>query len=180
MLIRHAQSEANVRAAGDGQTTAVGHSFSPLTPKGIKQSLQLAVTLENDYGIIPGEYDEPVAASEFLRPQQTAQHSGFKKVHIQPVLNEIDVPVEFIPNRGAIRKHAAERWIPDDGGRVQEFLTRVRDRDMDYQIYFTHGLFIAGVRKALETEVGIAAYPQEFDSERGYIPLQTGIVRLVL
>ncbi len=180
LLIRHAQSEANVLVAGGGQATAVGHSMSPLTPRGVKQSLQLAATLESDYGIVPSEYDRAVAASEFLRPLQTAEYAGFKAIHTQPLLNELDVPDEYIPNRGTIKKHAAERWIPDNQGRVQEFLTRVRDKDLDYQIYFTHGLFIAGVRMAIESEVGIEAYPQEFDQERGYIPLQTGIVRLVL
>lgn len=136
LLIRHGQSEANIEAIGSNQATAVGQTKSPLTPKGIEQSRQLAVVLEKEHGIAPSDYREPVAASEFLRPQQTASITGFKSIHIQPIINEIDVPKEYIPNRGAIRKHAAEGWIPDDGGRVQEFLTRVRDKDLS-SIRFT-------------------------------------------
>jgi len=176
LLIRHGESEINKRRSGDG--AAIGHTMSPLTPKGKQQSVELASHLRSRYGFADSDFKAQVAASEYLRPQQTAEHAGFKTVHIQPILNELDVPAELVAGRRAVEKHAAERWIPDDQGRAREFIERVGSDDLDYRVFFTHGLFIAAVRLAVESEVSVEAYPEEFDPGRGYIPLQTGVVLL--
>lgn len=176
LLVRHGEAEINKARSGDA--AAIGHTLSPLTPKGRSQSVILGRHLGDQYDFTDSDFSAPVAASEYLRPQQTAEHAGFKAVHIQPILNELDVPLELVPGRRAVEKHASERWIPDDQGRAREFIERVRTDDLDYQVFFTHGLFIAAVRLAVESEVGVEAYPNEFDPGRGYIPLQTGVVLL--
>ncbi len=180
LLIRHGQAEINKLRDGNADSAAIGHTQSPLTPKGREQSRELSQLLAAGHGIVPREYAKPVAASEFLRSQQTAEIAGFKRVHIVPILNELDLPADLVSGRAAIKKHAEERWVPDTEGRGRRFIDLVRSGDLGYSIYFSHGLFIASVMTELEAEVGPEVFLHEFNSERGYIPFQAGIVKLSL
>lgn len=178
-MVRHGQAIIN-EMRGEGEIeTAVGHSTSPLTDKGIAQSIELGrVRIPKELGVWPPEYDRPVAVSELLRPQQTMQYAGFSKMHILPVLNELVPPPELVEGRKAIEKHAAERWAPDDGGQAREFIDGIRSGHYNYEFYGSHGLFIAKVMLGLEEEVGPENFPHEFDPNRGFIPLQTAMVAL--
>jgi broad specificity phosphatase PhoE len=176
LLIRHAQSEANKERSdiAEGAVhTAIGNTTAQLTPKGIEQSEELAVLLGERYGIEPARYDRPVASSEYTRPQETLVAVGFQKYHLLPILNELEVSDEIIPllgGRKIIEKHATERWVPDEVyKRAVRFIDMVRSGELGYQIYFSHGLFIAGVKLAAEEFAPQNSY--EF-SKRGYIPLQ--------
>lgn len=179
IMVRHGQAEINEERKAGEVSTAIGHSKSPLTKKGVMQSIVLGdERFPKQFGIKPREYGRAVAASEFLRPQQTLEYAGFREVHVLPILNELTPPLELVEGRKAIEKHAAERWTPEDDGQVDEFVDRIRSDDLTYEIYGSHGLFIAKLMMKLEAEVGVEAFPHEFDPERGYIPFQTGVVVL--
>ncbi len=172
LLVRHAQSFANVR-----DFAAFGNIESPLTERGIGQARALNDIFKSEFGIVPEAYDRPVLASSYTRPQQTAQHAGFRTIHINPVINESDVEYEVMNGVDVIQKHASERWAPDSvKQRASSFINQVRDRQLDYEIYFTHGVFIAAV--LLECDVRLIETATPFDDERGYIPLQAAITKL--
>lgn len=174
LLIRHAQSYANKR-----DFTAFGNVDSPLTEKGVKQALELRTTLPEEYGITPAEYDSPIAVSEYTRAQQTAQLAGFTKQHIRPAINESDVDWEVESGIDVIEKHMSERWAPESTrDRAGKFIDSVSNGELDYEIFFTHGMFMATV--LLECTVRQIDIDVPFDEVRGYVPLQTGIVKLEL
>lgn len=174
LLVRHAQSYANKR-----DFAAFGNVDSPLTEKGIQQAEALKQTFDEEFGIAPEDYDRPVLASTFTRAQQTAMHAGFRNVDISPLINESDPDLDEVVMSGSdvIRKHAGERWVPDGvTQRASTFLDHVRDGELNYGIYFSHGMFIAGV--LLECNVRLIEVAVPFDEKRGYVPLQTAIIKL--
>lgn len=179
LLIRHAQSEVNVeRSAGVVAQTALGITKSPLTEKGIEQSLQLNTTLKERFGIVPERYNRAIATSEYLRAQQTAEIAGFRIRNVQPLINEMHMVKDVtlpMTGRRVISKHSHERWVPDElMERAVRFVNLVRDGELDYQIYFSHGLFIAAVKLATEDLLPQNIY--DFDQDgRGYVPLQTEV-----
>lgn len=173
-LIRHGQSYANLR-----DFTAFGNHESPLTEKGISQAIELRQTLRNNHAIESSHYVDTVAVSELVRAQQTAEHAGFKKVSIIPLINESDVDEEVMQGIDVISKHRSELWVPSETkSRARELYERIRDRDMRYEIYFTHGMFIAGF--LLECAVQLVEIHKPFDSNRGYIPLLTEVVKVCI
>lgn len=184
LLIRHAQSEANKQRSDDTEGavhTAIGNSTARITSKGIEQSEELATLLNEQFGIDPAMYDKPVASSEYTRPQETLIAAGFQRYHLQPILNELEVSDEIIPllgGRKIIEKHARERWVPDEVyERAVRFIEMVRSGELGYQIYFSHGLFIAGVKLAAEEYAPENSY---HFGDRGYIPLQAEPTQLVV
>ncbi|OGL29363.1 hypothetical protein A3D14_01180 [Candidatus Saccharibacteria bacterium RIFCSPHIGHO2_02_FULL_47_12] len=168
LLVRHAKSYANQR-----DFTAFGNVDSPLVEKGVKQAQELAEVLKNQYGIIPSEYDLPVVSSEFVRPQQTAQIAGFKKVHIHPVINEAEFDRTVMGVPDPVAKHARERWAPDETReRAKRLIEIIRTGELNYTIFFTHGLFIAATLLELSEEAQANGHRlgHEFTEDRGFIP----------
>lgn len=174
LMIRHAQSYANKRDA------AFGNMKSPLTPKGREQVVELREKLPARHGITPAKYGKPVVASEYLRTQQTAELTGFPVIHVNPVINESEIPLELRGGRDIINKHASEHWIPEEvKPLVEEFIDNVRSSHFEYQIYFSHGMFIAGLLTHLQGE-DPENFDHPFDPERGFIPLQASITPVTI
>ncbi|HVX23759.1 MAG TPA: histidine phosphatase family protein [Candidatus Saccharimonadales bacterium] len=172
LLIRHAQSYANKR-----DFTAFGNEDSPLTDRGIEQALALNGLFKAEFGVTPESYDKPILASTFKRPQQTAEVAGFRRIDINPIINESDVDEEIMNGRDVIKKHCDEHWVPESvKQRASDFIDQVRDNELDYEIYFTHGMFIAAV--LLECDVRLIEIAAPFDEKRGYVPLQATITEL--
>lgn len=174
LLVRHAQSHANKR-----NFAAFGNVDSPLTDRGVEQSIGLWAVFRDEYGIDPLEYDQPVLASEYTRPQQTAEHAGFRYIHVNPLINESDVDRDIMSGVDVIAKHQAERWAPEESRqRARRFIELVRTGELGYQIYFSHGMFIASV--LLELDQSERNSPYTFDNKRGFVPLQTAIIQATL
>lgn len=171
-LVRHAQSYANKR-----DFAAFGNMDSPLTDKGRERAAALNGIFRERYGIIPEEYDKPVAVSEYARTQQTAEIAGFSRRDVVPLINESDVDREIMSGLDVINKHMKERWAPEEvRARTGQFIEQVQSGELDYDIFFTHGMFIASV--ALDCQVRVIDIDLPFDENRGFVPLQTGIVSL--
>ena len=175
LLVRHAKSRANV-----GDFVAFDNMNSPIVLEGVEQCGELNGRLIREFGIDPEQYEEPVAASEFVRPQQTAYVTGFKNIEISPLLNEPDFSRGVLTGAQIVRKHRKERWAPEEA-RVQarQLLDKVSGGNFPYFIAFTHGIISATVLLELES-MGHDMSQHTFDDKRGYVPLQTGTVHLVL
>ena len=174
LLARHAQAYANKR-----DFAAFGNKESPLTDHGIEQTKAMNQTFRKDFGIVPETYSSPVLASSYVRPQQTARLVGFGVIHISSKIDEARVDDEVRSGISPVEKHANERWVPDSlKGPVAGFLDDIQEGSLDYEIYFTHGMFIAGV--ALECDSRGIDHGMLFDEKRGYVPLQAAVVKLVI
>lgn len=173
LLVRHAESQANLR-----DFTAFGNIASPLTEKGIMQVKDMSAEFRSLYGIDPKNYESSVLSSTYARPFQTAEVAGFRNIERSPAINESDVDEEILQGINVIKKHRMERWVPKEvSDRAIEFIKLVRSGELGYEIYFTHGLFIAAVLLELEKE-GDSTYV--FDKERGFIPLQASITPVTI
>ena len=173
LLVRHAQALAN-----KGDFVAFDNISSPLTEKGLVQCGDLITRLISEFGVKPDEYDNPVVASEFVRPQQTAREVGFREVHILPLLNEPDFSHGPTTGVQIVRKHRRERWAPDGARRqARELIDLLTDDKLPYYIAFTHGMFIATVLLELE-EAGHDMNDYFFDQNRCYVPLQAAITKI--
>ncbi len=174
LLVRHAQSYANIRDA------AFGNEESPLTEKGVQQAVKLRDTLVSVHDIEPSSYERFVLASMFKRPQQTAQSAGFSNIHTNAIINESEVPVELLRGNMVIEKHAHERWVPQElQDRARRFLDLVHGGALEYELFFTHGFFIAAVLTELEQQ-GLLSERHVFDEKRGYIPYLATVTPVTL
>lgn len=172
LLARHAQARVNKR-----DFAAFGNKESPLTEHGIQQAKSMNQGFRTDFRIIPEEYDRPVLASTFVRPQQTARLVGFRVVHTSSLIDEARVDDEVKSGISPVDKHVKDRWVPDSiKGPAARFVDEVSDRTLDYEIYFSHGMFIASV--ILELDARHIEHGVPFDPKRGYVPLQAAITRL--
>lgn len=173
-LVRHAQSFANIR-----DFTAFGNIDSPLTDRGIGEAEGIKKTFQDEYGIDPDMYDKPVAVSAYKRPQQTAELAGFQNRIELPLINESDVDRDILSGTDVIRKHQAERWVPDETkARASEFFDGIRSGELPYEICFTHGMFIAGF--LLECGARSVKVRQPFTEDRGYVPKLARIIKITL
>ncbi len=171
LLVRHGQSRANV-----GQRTAFDQKRAPLTPRGVQQSWELNSILKREFGIVPEEYDRPVAASTYVRPVQTALFAGFCSVDFLPLIDESDVAHEIAGGLDAIAKHRDERWAPEETKlRVSELHDKLAVGELDYEIYFGHGLFWGEFLYQCD-ERGIQT-SATFCERRGYVPLQAAVIK---
>jgi broad specificity phosphatase PhoE len=171
ILVRHAKSYANVR------DFAFGNETSPLTEEGIVQATALGTAFLDEYGIDPTTYEQPVLASEFIRPQQTARYAGFRHIEVDSLVNESNLESLDMNGAEAVKKHLKEGWVPDETyERARRFIALVRSGDLGYQIYFTHGLFIASVLTGLSHE----GQRYEASLKRGLIPSLATITKVML
>lgn len=172
LLIRHAESEENL-----GKFTAFGNEESPLTEKGkIVQSLGLRAELLGR-GIDPAKYSKRILASTLRRTGETAICVGFKEdlIDRSSDINETDVRKDVLSGIDIIKRHKTEGWIPEETRvRAERFVEQFQAGELEYEIFFTHGLFIASVLTVFE------GHNIAFDAKRGYIPLQASITPLTL
>ncbi len=172
LLIRHGESAANV-----GQRTALDQKRAPLTPLGRQQSRELNSELKTRFGITPETYNKPVASSTFVRPMQTALVAGFCSIDFLPLIDESDVAHQVAGGLNAIAKHRDERWAPEETKlRVSEFHDKLVASELDYEIYFGHGLFWGEFLYQCD-ERGIHT-SATFCERRGYVPLQGAVIRV--
>ena len=173
-MVRHAQSYANKR-----DFTAFGNQDSPLTERGIAQASALNAVFRGEFGIVPEEYQRPVAVSEYTRAQQTAKYAGFLAMDVVPLINESDVDRDIMSGTDVIKKHKHERWVPDETAeRAHQLYERIQTGDFAYEIYFTHGMFKAGF--LLECSRRSIELPVLFTDDRGYVPLQATVTKVTL
>jgi broad specificity phosphatase PhoE len=112
-------------------------------------------------------------ASDYVRPQQTAEEAGFEIIHVSDLISEADIGRINMSGREVITKHAQERWSPEETSqRAANFIELVRKGELDHQIYFSHGVFIASVLLQLSNEAAVneEEFPHQFDERRGFIP----------
>lgn len=175
LLVRHAEAYANKR-----NFVAHGNIDSPLTDKGKAQIPGMIQDLQDEHDIVPSTYKPYIMASEYTRAQQSAQLAGFRNIHISPLINESDVDWEIIAGTDVVGKHQAERWSPEaDRERARSFIDQVSSGELSYQIYFTHGMFIAAVLLELEL-IHEGNIPNKFDDKRGFVPLQAAITKVTI
>ena len=172
LLVRHCQSEANKR-----NFAAFGNEESPLTEKGrTVQADELRAKLI-DRVMDPAVYPRRVMASTLRRTKETATCVGFSEdaIDVGPEINESNVEGEVLSGINVIQKHTHEGWVPEETKmRAERFIELIRSRSLDYEIFFTHGLFIASVLTVLDSP------DYQFDVKRGYIPLQASITPITI
>jgi hypothetical protein len=94
-------------------------------------------------------------------------YAGFSHVETDSLVNESNLESLGMNGTEAVKRHLNEGWVPDETlVRAKRFITLVRSGDLGYQIYFTHGLFIASVLTELNTE----EHRYEPSAKRGLIP----------
>lgn len=178
LLVRHAKSYANAR------DLAFGNEEAPLNEEGEKQIEGLIREFRDGYGIDPKTYDEAVLSSTFERPYHTASLAGFKNIERNELINEGELPLELRMQRGAVlEKHSRERWVPDElRARSQRFINLIRRGELEYEIFFTHGLFVASVLLDLSDEYAARgeAFAHVFDQKRGFAPILATITPVIL
>jgi hypothetical protein len=136
LVARHAFSEANNR-----ETLAFGRSEARLALEGRAQAKDLGRCLAELYGVDLAE--TPVAASELFRAPETAIEAGFRKIVINPLLNEVASGLT-----DAEYKEAKEaRELPQS---AREAAMRVLDSPPPEGIWIAHGLLIAGLCDVLQ------------------------------
>lgn len=177
-MARHAKSWANRR-----DITVFDNAESPLDAKGESQAVGMNAVFKQEFDIVPEDYEEPVLASTFVRPQQTAHLAGFKRIAADEILNESEIPPHLLSGSRVVEKHAHERWIPEElRARAKRFVELVRAGELDYQVYFSHGFFIASVLEVVSDEHAARGEvsPHVFDEARGYIPRLATITPVTL
>lgn len=172
-VVRHAQSVAN---RGDVSTTL--HSDIPLSPDGATAAVAFADAFDRRPDLI--------IVSPYLRTRQTA--APF-------IAKYNDVPVEFWPiqefnyldNQKCLGKTIDERramrdafmvrgdtdWRDGDNtetfnemvGRAHAFIERLRGRDEQFIVAFSHGLFIRTLATILDGDTPTIEYILQPDSE---------------
>ncbi len=162
-LARHGQSTVNV---GD---IAFGNKSAPLTVVGMGQTSELRNGFM-EVGITPESYDMPVLASDYVRARDTARATGFTVIDQSSIVNEANLEGDISQGLQVIKKHSKTGWVPEETYvRAQHFISLIREGMLGYEVYFTHGMFIASVLTVLEDD------RHTLDADRGFIPLQASL-----
>lgn len=138
LVIRHGLSEAN--NINNFGTPAFGNFDAPLMEQGRASARRLRRVLPLNYGI--NLSSTPAATSELLRTQQTAKLAGFKTLQSYTLLNEVDRGLSLEDKRAV----KATGVIPKE---AIDAANDLLNDPPEEQIWFTHGLLIAGLCKVL-------------------------------
>lgn len=144
ILIRHAQSTANITDTPDSMTAgelAFLDRAAGLTELGEEQCRLLAPRLLGEYGIEPPT--TLAAVSTYQRPKLTAKLLGFL-VNPEPY-SQLDEVAHGMSTRG-IRERIRAGQIPDIA--VEAGITALEQAPKE-EVWITHGLLIAGICIAL-------------------------------
>ena len=138
-LVRHGLSYANNR-----EHAAFGSPEAELMPRGIEQAHDARAVLLGQYALQTGL---PVATSTMTRARQMAQEAGFDTATTYSELDEIDLNLLNITDYAAERA----RWKAGDLHQsVLEQAQQTLDVAPVEQVWFTHGLRIAGICRLLD------------------------------
>lgn len=133
-IIRHGKTDANRMTRA-----AYGKQGAPLNDEGIQQATALRAALRK-HGIDLAK--EPVAVSELLRAQQTAQFAGLKNIAVNPALNEVNPPDPQKTTEELKRGILAPEAIAA--------ARKVLANPPKEKIWVTHGLLIAAILSELK------------------------------
>jgi hypothetical protein len=136
LVARHALSEANNK-----ESLAFGHPEARLMAKGREQAKDLGGRLMELYDVDLTEIS--VATSALFRAPETAIEAGFRKIVINPLLNEVASGLTETEYRAA--KEARE--LPQT---ARDAAMRVLDSPPSEGIWIAHGLLIAGLCDILQ------------------------------
>lgn len=143
LVIRHGLSEANNRH--NFGNLAFASSEAPLMREGLVQAIEAREHLNTLRDM--SKFDDYVAVSSMLRTQQTASAMGLHRQIIYPELREVPHGIE--PLRLRTMLDAGE--LPDTALQTAE---RILENPPREEIWFTHGLVIAGLCKVLGVSHG--------------------------
>ncbi len=137
LVVRHGLSEANNR--NNLGNLAFASKDAPLMAKGRIQARSLGERLRTKHfaGI-----DSIVATSELLRTKETANFAGFVATHPYESLNEVEHGVDL----AALREMLDRKVLPIPAIEAAEALLNNPPTE---DIWFTHGLVIAGLSQVL-------------------------------
>ena len=138
LVIRHGLSEANNRE--NFGTPAFGHRDARLMKQGILDAVHLNQILSVDYTIEPST--TTAAVSELRRTWETANFAGFHSLRPYESLNEVSGGLTY----DEIKNIRATKKLP-------AFVLRTAEETLnnppEEEVWFTHGLLIAGMCKVL-------------------------------
>lgn len=136
---RHALSEGNNRE--NLGTPLFGHPDAPLMELGRGQSQDMGRAFLEKYGIMPA--NTPVAVSNMLRSQETAQYAGFAQLVQYVQLNEVDTELD---------NTILHQWISEK--RHTEIALKaarlILENPPKESVWITHGLVIASLCEILK------------------------------
>lgn len=139
-LVRHGLSEANNRE--NIGTPAFGASNAELMPEGIEHAKSAGNILVGRFALLQTTH---TATSTMLRTQQTAKEAGFVNFTEYAALDEVPVVLD---------ECAAERRARWRSGELDSHILNYAHETLcdapPEQIWFTHGLRIAGICRVLE------------------------------
>lgn len=140
LVIRHSLSEANNRE--NLGTPAFASADAPLMDGGRIIANVLGITLHDTYHI--DTVEAFAATSTMLRTSETAVCAGFDPRHLvaYPILDEVQKSRDFIE----LRTMLDAGIVPPE---AIEAAYRVLENPPQEEIWFTHGLVIAGLCKVL-------------------------------
>ncbi|MCA9338639.1 histidine phosphatase family protein [Candidatus Saccharibacteria bacterium] len=137
-IVRHGLSEANNR--NNFGTPAFGNKSAPLMLEGRMAAARLNPLFKHTYNIDPAT--TPAATSELVRTQETARRAGFTALNSYAALNEVERGLTLDDKRAVRERGVIPREALDA---AKELL----DNPPTENIWFTHGLLIAGLCKHL-------------------------------
>lgn len=131
-VVRHGQTVVG------REPKEIWDSYGPLGPPLNDESIQKSRKLQaqfRDLGIDVGT--EPAAISQYLRTRQTAVAAGFKTIHENALLNEINTE-----NPARSQQLIKQGQVPEEARVAAEVLLL---RPLKERVWFTHGLVIAAL-----------------------------------
>ena len=138
-LVRHGISEANNRE--NIGTPAFGAGDAELMPAGIEQAASAGSILIGRFALLQADH---VATSTMVRAQQTAKEAGFVNFTEYTQLDEMPVVLD---------EHATERRDRWRSGELDSHILSHAHTTLNNappeQVWFTHGLRIAGICRVL-------------------------------
>jgi len=138
LVVRHGLSEANNRE--NIGTLAFGASDAPLMEKGRAQAQAAGRLLREQYAL---DTEDTVAVSTYLRTRETATHAGFVHQVQYAELSEVDSGLPRLELKAMLNRNE----VPDAAVARAELL--LAGELPEQQVWFTHGLVIAGLCKVL-------------------------------
>ncbi|MDB5163920.1 MAG: hypothetical protein JWS12_538 [Candidatus Saccharibacteria bacterium] len=139
LVIRHGLSEANNR--NNVGMLAFASKDAPLMEQGRQQARELTAILRIEHDIDTAK--TPVATSELLRTQQTAEEAGFTNISIYPVLNEVAHGIAL----PGLREMLDQKKLPDVALQAAH---AILENPPAEDIWVTHGLVIASLCQVLD------------------------------
>lgn len=142
LVIRHSLSEANNRE--NIGTPAFASAEAPLMAEGCLLATELGATLRHTYDV--DMLQARAAVSTMRRTRETAVSAGYLPEHLvmYPILDEVPRMREFAELRAMLDAGV----VPPE---AIEAAYRLLEQPPQEEVWFTHGLVIAGLCRVLNT-----------------------------